>query len=114
MPAHQRLGLEDDRGSEQGGEQPIEPDENQPIRIPQPEPRRRGSLQDEQLLTEKYHLSFPRRTRSEQSDERAASEPPSSFKKSIIPARLTHSRVCARSDEIFGSHNHRTEPIQPT
>src|SRR5579863_10512847 len=37
MPAHQRLRLEDDRGSEQGGEQPIEPNKNQPICVPQPE-----------------------------------------------------------------------------
>jgi hypothetical protein len=31
MPAHQRLRLEDNRGFEQGGEQPIEPDEDQAI-----------------------------------------------------------------------------------
>ena len=29
MPAHQRPGLENDRSSEQGREQPIQPDENQ-------------------------------------------------------------------------------------
>src|SRR2546421_4075862 len=31
VPAHQRLRLEDNRGFEQGGEQPIEPDEDQAI-----------------------------------------------------------------------------------
>src|SRR5437773_6499923 len=31
MPAHQRLRLEDNRGFKQGGEQPIEPDEDQAI-----------------------------------------------------------------------------------
>ena len=38
MPANQRLGLEDDRGSEQRREQPVEPDEDQPICGAQSEP----------------------------------------------------------------------------
>src|SRR5690242_4829977 len=58
MPAHQRLRLEDNRGFEQGGEQPIEPDENQAIRRAQPEPRRRRPLQDKELLAEKCQLGF--------------------------------------------------------
>src|SRR5271169_137546 len=37
MPAHQRLRLEDNRGFEQAGEQPIEPDEDQAICSAQPE-----------------------------------------------------------------------------
>jgi hypothetical protein len=32
------------------------------------------------------------------------SDPPSSFKKSINPASVVHSCICARSDEILGSH----------
>src|ERR1700741_4728168 len=46
MPAHQRLRLEDNRGFEQGREQPIKPDEDQAICSAQPEPRRRGPLQE--------------------------------------------------------------------
>src|SRR5438445_6690744 len=58
MPAHQRLRLEDNRGFEQAREQPIEPDEDQAIGSAQPEPRRRGSLQDNKLLAEKCHLGL--------------------------------------------------------
>ena len=47
MPAHQRLGLEDDRCPEQRRKQSKQPDENQPICPAQAEPRRRGSLQDQ-------------------------------------------------------------------
>src|SRR5262252_6642942 len=65
MPAHQRLGLEDNRGFEQGGEQPIEPDEDQAICSARPEPRRCRPLQDSKLLAEKCHLRFASRTRSE-------------------------------------------------
>src|SRR5262247_938183 len=39
MPARQRLRLEDNRGFEQGRQQPIEPDEDQAICRAQPEPR---------------------------------------------------------------------------
>src|SRR6516164_1604674 len=39
MPAHQRRRLEDNRGFKQGGEQPIEPDEDHAICRAQPEPR---------------------------------------------------------------------------
>ena len=45
-----RLRLEDNRGFEHGGEQPIEPDEDQAICSAEPEPPRRGSLQDDKLL----------------------------------------------------------------
>jgi hypothetical protein len=65
MPAHQRLRLEDNRGFEQGREKPIEPHEDQAICSAQPEPRRRGPLQDNKLLAEKCHLGFASRTRSE-------------------------------------------------
>ena len=65
MPAHQRLRLEDNRGFEQGGEQPIEPDEDQAICSGLPEPRRRGPLQDNQLLAEKCQLGFASRMRTE-------------------------------------------------
>src|SRR5215471_8443790 len=57
MPAHQRLGLEDNRGFEQGGEQPIEPDEDQAICSARPEPRRCGPLQDDKLLAQTNHRS---------------------------------------------------------
>src|SRR5213076_746947 len=50
MPAHQRLRLEDNRGFEQGREQPKEPDEHQAISRAQPEPRWRRPLQDDKLL----------------------------------------------------------------
>src|SRR5213079_638659 len=72
MPAHQRLRLEDNRGFEQGREQPIKPDEDQTIGSAQPEPRRRGPLQHKKLLAEKCDLGFASRTRSEQSDEQSA------------------------------------------
>jgi hypothetical protein len=71
MPTHQRLGPQDDRGFEQKREQPIKPDKDQPICISQPEPRWRGSLQDEQLVAEECHLGFTCSARSEQSDERS-------------------------------------------
>src|SRR5215467_9821264 len=53
MPSHQGLRLEDNRGFKQGGEQPIEPDEDQAICSAQPEPRWRRPLQDDKLLAEK-------------------------------------------------------------
>src|SRR3954447_6435560 len=56
MLAHQRLRLEDNRGFDQGEEKPIEPDEDQAICSPQPEPHRRGPLQDNKLLAEECHL----------------------------------------------------------
>jgi hypothetical protein len=74
MPAHQRLRLEHNRGFEQGGEQPIEPDEDQAICSAQPEPCRRGPLHDNKLLAEKCHLGFASRTRSEQSGEQSAEQ----------------------------------------
>ena len=58
MPAHERLGLEDDRGSKKRREQPVEPDEDQPICIAQPEPGWRGPLPHEQLLAEECPLGF--------------------------------------------------------
>jgi hypothetical protein len=72
MPAHQRLWLEDNRGFKQGGEQPIQPDEDQVIGRAQPEPRRRGSPQHNKLLAEKCHLGFASRMRSEHSNEQSA------------------------------------------
>jgi hypothetical protein len=72
MPAHQRLRLEDNRGFEQGGEQPIEPDEDQAICGAQPEPRRRRPTQDNKLMPEKCRLGFTSRMRSEHSDEQSA------------------------------------------
>jgi hypothetical protein len=74
MPAHQRLRLEDNRGFEQGREQPIEPHEDQAICSAQPEPRWRRPLQDSKLLAEKCHLGFASRMRSEQSDEQSAEQ----------------------------------------
>jgi hypothetical protein len=58
----------------QGGEQPIEPDEDHAICRTQPEPRRRGSLQHNKLLAEKCRLGFASRTRSEHSDEQSAEQ----------------------------------------
>jgi hypothetical protein len=79
MPPHQRLGLEDDRGSEQRREQPVEPDEDQPICRAQPELGWRGPLQDEQLLSEKRHLGF--------ASDSPMSDLPSRFKNSITLAQ---------------------------
>src|SRR5262249_27980351 len=50
----------------------LEPDEDQGICRAQPQPRRRGSLQDNKLLAEKCHLGFASRMRSEHSDEKPA------------------------------------------
>src|SRR5215831_10761046 len=74
MPAHQRLGLEDNRGFAHGREQPIEPDEDQAICCAQPEPRWRRPLQDDKLLAEKCCFGLPSRMRSEQSDEQSAEQ----------------------------------------
>jgi hypothetical protein len=60
MPTHQRLWLEDDCGIEQGGEQPVKPDEDQPVGVPQFEPCRRRASQDEQLLPQKENLRITR------------------------------------------------------
>jgi hypothetical protein len=66
--------LEDNRGFEQGREQPIEPDEDQAISRAQPEPRWRRPLQDKKLMPEKRHLGLPSRMRSEHSDEQSAEQ----------------------------------------
>jgi hypothetical protein len=101
MPAHQRLWLEDNRGFEQGGEQPIEPDEDQAICPAQPEPRRRGPLQDNKLLAEKCYLGFASCARSEQSDEQSAEQ----LQEVDHPeARIAHRGMSASPDAIFGSH----------
>jgi hypothetical protein len=74
MPAHQRLRLEDNRGFEQGREQPIEPDEDHAIGSAQPEPHWRRPPQDNKLMPEKYRLGFASRMRSEHSDEQSAEQ----------------------------------------
>jgi hypothetical protein len=56
------------RRSEQRREQPVQPDEDQPICYAYPELGWRGPLQHKQLLAEKCHLGFARRLQSEQSD----------------------------------------------
>jgi hypothetical protein len=110
MPAHQRLRLEDNRGFEQGGEQPIEPDEDQAICSAQPEPRRRGPLQHKKLLAEKCHLGFASRTRSEQSDEQSAEQ----LQEVDHPeARITHRGIRGSPDTIFGSHRRTFGCPQP-
>src|SRR5271155_3737965 len=83
MPAHQRLRLEDNRGFEQGGEQPIEPDEDQAICSAQPEPRRRGPLQD----TSCWRRNAISASRVACNLNSPTSNPPSSFKRSILPKR---------------------------
>ena len=103
MPAHERLRLEDNRGFEQEREQPIKPDEDQAIGSAQPEPRRRGPLQDNELLAEKCHLGFASRTRSEHSDEQSTEQ----LQEVDHPeAKIAHRGVCASSDAIFGSYRH--------
>src|SRR5215831_14393159 len=101
MPAHQRLGLEDNRGFANGREQPIEPDEDLAICSAQPEPRWRRPLQDDKLLAEKCCFGLASRMRSEQSDEQSAEQ----LQEVKHPeARITHRGICASPDTIFGSH----------
>src|SRR5262252_7447123 len=101
MPAHQRLGLEDNRGFAHGREQPIEPDEDQAICSAHPEPRWRRPLQDNKLLAEKCCFGLPSRMRSEQSDEQSAEQ----LQEVKHPeARITHRGICASPDTISGSH----------
>ena len=64
----------DNRGFEHGGEQPIEPHEDQAICRAQPEPRWRGPLQDNKLLAEKCHLGFASHLRSGHSDEQSGEQ----------------------------------------
>jgi hypothetical protein len=85
--------------TEQRRKQPVEPDEDQPIRSAQPEPCWCGPLQDEKLLAEKSHLGFASNRRSEQSDEPAAEQVQ---KVNHRGARVPHLCICAQSDEIFG------------
>src|SRR5947209_18843905 len=61
MPAPQRPRLEDNRAFEQGGEKPIEPEEDQAISSRQPEPRRRSPLQANERLPEKGNPASPTR-----------------------------------------------------
>ena len=80
MPAHQRLGLglEDDRSIEGSGNWSVDPNENQPFRVPQSERFRRRSPQDEELLPEKenFHVTrgagpaCPRRQPAEEREKR--------------------------------------------
>src|SRR5437762_1641487 len=101
MPAHQRLRLEDNRGFEQGGEQPIEPDEDHAIGSAQPEPRWRRPPQDNKLMPEKCRLGFASRMRSEQSEEQSAEQ----LQEVDHPeARIAYRGICASPDAIFGSH----------
>ena len=74
VPAQQRLGLEDNRSSEQRREQPIEPDKDQPICGAQPEPGGRRPRRDEKLLAEKCNFSFAGGARSDQSDDKSAEQ----------------------------------------
>src|SRR5215831_13527841 len=107
MPAHQRLGLEDNRGFAHGRAQPIEPNEDQAICCAQPQPRWRRPLQDDKLLAEKCCFGLPSRMRSEQSDEQSAEQ----LQEVKHPkARITHRGICASPDTIFGSHRY-SKPI---
>src|SRR5215831_14357593 len=106
MPAHQRLGLEDNRGFAHRRKQPIEPDEDQAICCAQPEPCWRRPLQDDKLLAEKCCFGLPSRMRSEQSDEQSAEQ----LQEVTHPkARITHRGSCASPDTIFGSHRSTRE-----
>jgi hypothetical protein len=88
----------DNRGFEQGGEQPMEPDEHQAICRAQPEPRRRGPLQDTTSCWRRNAISASRVARDLNSP---TSNPPNSFEKSIIPAmRVAHRGSCASPDAI--------------
>jgi hypothetical protein len=99
MPTHQRIGLEDDRGSEQAGKQSIEPDEDHPICSAQPQPWWCGSLQDKKLLAKEHDLGIASRTRSKQSDEPSAEQFEEVDHLGVKPA---HRCICATPDKIFG------------
>src|SRR5262249_10053768 len=100
MPAHQRLGLEANRGFAHRRDQPIEPDEDQAICSAQPEPRWRRPLQDDKLLAQKCCFGLASRMRSEQSDKQSAEQ----LQEVKHPeARITHRGTCASPDTIFGS-----------
>ena len=86
-------------------EQPIEPDEEQSIRGTQPERRWCGPIQHEQLLAERCHLSLPRRTRSEHSDEEPSEQ---LHEVDHVATKLAHRCIGASPDEIFGSYNWQT------
>ena len=101
MPAHQRLRLEDNRGFEQGREQPIKPDEDQAICSAQPEPRWRRPPQDNKLMPEKCRLGFASRMRSEHSDEQSAEQ---LHEVDHPKERIAHRDICASPDAIFSSH----------
>jgi len=102
--------LEDNRGFKQGGEQPIEPDEDQAICSAQPEPRRRRSLQDNKPLARNAISA----SRTACDLNTPTSNPPSSFKWPIIPAmRVAHLGSWASPDMIFGSHTHLEAEKQP-
>src|SRR6516162_7765182 len=108
MPAHQRLRLEDNRGFEHGGAQPIEPDEDQAICSAQPEPCRRRPLQDDKLLAEKCRFGLASRMRSEQSDEQSAEQLQEVKHRK---ARIAHRGIRAIPDTIFGSHRPSTRRL---
>src|SRR5438067_8316853 len=57
-----------------GSTWPVISQSNRAICRAQPEPRRRGPLQDNKLLAEKCHLGFASRMRSEHSDEQSAEQ----------------------------------------
>jgi len=80
--------------------------EDQAICRAQPEPRRRGPLQDNQLLAEKCHLGFASRMRSEQAEEQSAEQ----LQEVNHPeAKIAHRGIGASPDAIFGSHR-RPDP----
>src|SRR5262249_59550563 len=110
MSAHQRLRLEDNRGSAHGRAQPIEPDEDQAICRAQPEPRWRRPLQDDKLLAEKCRLSLASRMRSEQSDEQSAEQLQEVKHRK---ARIAHRGIRAIPDTIFGSHTGQSRRFAP-
>src|SRR5205085_984407 len=110
MPAYQRLRLEDNRGFEQGGEQPIKPDEDHAIGSAQPEPRWRRPPQDNKLMPKKCRLGFASRMRSEHSEEQSAEQ----LQEVDHPeARIAHRGICASPDAIFGSYSGRPLPKRP-
>ena len=92
-----------DRGSEQGRKQPVEPDEDGPIRSAQSRPRWCGPLQDEKLLAEECHLGFASRPRPAQSNEQAAEQ---LQKVDHLGARVAHRCITVGLDRIFGSHTY--------
>lgn len=105
MPARQRLGLEDDHGSEQWREQPLAPDQEQSMWRAQSGACWRGPLQDSKLLAKKSNLGLASRTRSEVTVREGPRE--RLHKVDLAGTMLAYRCISVSRDEVSGSHSRR-------